>query len=183
MPFSIGSELWHPRSVETISADQERRGDSLIVPQCVYKPGSFTGLMTLYESNYIKLAELLDLDDIASERCSICAADCDLHLLGVERERYTTTLRLTYVFSESGEDVLEPNLTLRIYHDARLAEALRWRGIARHKQLKAISDHTRALSDRWRANMLLNKWLDYLIDCGHSFRVPVRTNRQGASVF
>src|SRR6188768_2109283 len=32
--------------------------DSLIVPECVYRPGSFTGLMTLYESNYIKLREL-----------------------------------------------------------------------------------------------------------------------------
>ena len=32
--------------------------DSLIVPECVYRPGSFTGLMTVYESNYIKLRQL-----------------------------------------------------------------------------------------------------------------------------
>jgi len=32
--------------------------DSLIVPQCVYRPGTFTGLMTLYESNYSKLDQL-----------------------------------------------------------------------------------------------------------------------------
>ena len=32
--------------------------DSLLVPQCVYRPGTFTGLMTLYESNYIKLNQL-----------------------------------------------------------------------------------------------------------------------------
>jgi len=32
--------------------------DSLLVPQCVYRPGTFTGLMTLYESNYIKLHQL-----------------------------------------------------------------------------------------------------------------------------
>ena len=32
--------------------------DSLLVPQCIYRPGTFTGLMTLYESNYIKLQQL-----------------------------------------------------------------------------------------------------------------------------
>ena len=31
--------------------------DSLIVPECIYRPGSFTGLMTIYESNYIKLQQ------------------------------------------------------------------------------------------------------------------------------
>lgn len=162
---------------------QEQCADGLIVPQCVYRPGSFTGLMTLYESNYIKLSQLLDLADVSADRCSICSADCDLHLFGVERQRYTTTLRLTYIFAESGEDVAEPNLTLRVYHDARLAEALRWRSIARHAQLRAIADHTRALSDRWRANMMLNKWLDYLIDCGHSFRLPANASTPDASVF
>ena len=34
--------------------------DSLIVPECIYRPGTFTGLMTLYESNYVKLLQLIE---------------------------------------------------------------------------------------------------------------------------
>lgn len=173
MPFSITPKLWHARSVDSTGVESKQSADSLIVPQCIYEPGSFTGLMTLYESNYIKLGQLLDLDDLSAEHASISPLDCDLYLFGVERARYTTTLRLTYIFSDSGKEVPEPNLTLRIYHDARLAEALRWRRVARHRQLKVIADHTRALSDRWRANMMLNKWLDYLIECGHSLRAQL----------
>ena len=32
--------------------------DSYIVPECIARPGSFGGLMTLYEANYIKLTQL-----------------------------------------------------------------------------------------------------------------------------
>src|SRR5690554_1314121 len=77
--------------------------DSLIVPQCVFRPGSFTGLMTLYESNFIKLASLIE--PLAAQRpgqfdcaVSVTPNDCDLHLRPVSFERYTTTIKLTYLF-------------------------------------------------------------------------------------
>ena len=77
--------------------------DSLLVPQCVYRPGTFTGLMTLYESNYIKLHQLASaLEWPADAIVSSSPRDNDLHAEIVRREPYTTTLRLTYWFDDAG---------------------------------------------------------------------------------
>jgi len=73
--------------------------DSLIVPECVYRPGTFTGLMTLYESNYIKLAHLASgLDRAGGSIVSRSPRDSDLHAHVLRREPYTTTLKLSYLF-------------------------------------------------------------------------------------
>ncbi len=156
--------------------------DSLIVPQCVYRPGSFTGLMTLYESNYIKLVNLIE--PLATQRpkrlvsaVSMCANDCDLHVKLVSSEPYTTTIKLTYWFDgESGEPVADPDLMIRVYHDARLVEAVGAAGAHYHHKLKELAQqeaatmHYLELDRRWRHNVMLNKWLEYLIDMGHKFR-------------
>jgi uncharacterized protein YqiB (DUF1249 family) len=148
--------------------------DSLILPQCVYRPGSFTGLMTIYESNYLKLARIVADLSPSSPVCESCVPDdCDLHLRILRREPYTTTLKLTYLFVEpDGEKVLDPDLTLRIYYDARLVEAVAANPAHRHPLLKELDRPQAAeeLGRRWRINMMLNKWLDYLHDMGHSFR-------------
>jgi uncharacterized protein YqiB (DUF1249 family) len=145
--------------------------DSLIVPQCVYRPGTFTGLMSLYESNYIKLCLLAsDLQWAANVLVSSSARDQDLHVEVLRREPYTTTLRLTYWFKEvDGQSVADPDLLLRVYHDARLAEAVSCADFHRHEKLRELTAsraHTE-LDRRWRLNMMLNKWLDYLFEVGH----------------
>jgi uncharacterized protein len=127
--------------------------DSLIVPECIYRPGSFTGLMTIYESNFIKLNLLVSrLEAVTGPRVSASARDCDLHLLVVRREPYTTTLKLTYLFAgANGESVPDPDLTLRVYHDARLVEAVRGREQHRHhKLLELARAHSLELDRRWR---------------------------------
>jgi uncharacterized protein len=154
--------------------------DSLIVPECVYRPGTFTGLMTLYESNYIKLHALAGAFDWPSDGVvSTTRRDSDLHATITRREPYTTTLKLTYWFAESdGVVVADPDLILRIYHDARLVEAVSGHERHRHHKLRelAVSSGTE-LGRRWRINMMLNKWLDYLSDVGHRLdghAVPAR---------
>lgn len=155
--------------------------DSLIVPECIFRPGSFTGLMTLYESNYIKLSQLISgFETFPAEQpqtaVSCSDADCDLHLEVVLREPYTTTLKLTYLFYSNSSEldaqqpVPDPDLTVRVYHDARLVEAVRGREEHQHHKLQALARaHSRELNWRWRNNMMLNKWLDYLVDMGHGF--------------
>lgn len=153
--------------------------DSLIVPQCVYRPGTFTGLMTLYESNYIKLDQLTTAFDwTGSSMVSASARDRDLHADILRREAYTTTLRLTYWFHEAdGVVVPDPDLIVRIYHDARLVEAVTGRDRHCHHKLRELAGGSGAeLDRRWRVNMMLNKWLDYLFDVGHSL------NRNGRSL-
>jgi uncharacterized protein YqiB (DUF1249 family) len=145
--------------------------DSLLVPQCVYRPGTFTGLMTLYESNYIKLRQLVsELDWPAGAIVSSSPRDNDLHAEIVRREPYTTTLRLTYWFDDAcGASAPDPDIVVRIYHDARLVEAVSSGDGHRHEKLRELarSGHSE-LDRRWRLNMLLNKWLDYLFEVGHS---------------
>lgn len=147
--------------------------DSLLVPQCVYRPGTFTGLMTLYESNYVKLQQLCSsfgfgADAVVSTSCT----DRDLYVDVVRREPYTTTLRFTYWFGEDGELVADPDLVLRVYHDARLVEAVGCGEAHIHPKLRELARSSSAeLDRRWRLNMMLNKWLDYLFEVGHSLDV------------
>jgi len=135
------------------------------------RPGSFVSLMSLYESNYIRLAALVpELHTIEGVHVSRVAGDCALHLAVDERSRYTTTIRLTYVFDDAGQPLADPDLLIRVYHDARLAEVqacARWH---RHSLLEALrSQLARALGDRWLRNVMLNKWLDYCVERGHCF--------------
>jgi uncharacterized protein YqiB (DUF1249 family) len=135
------------------------------------RPGSFVSLMSLYESNYIRLSWLVpDLRGLVAPQISAVEGDCPLHLAVDEQSRYTTTLRLTYVFDDQDGPVADPDLQIRVYHDARLAEVqscARWH---RHADLEAIrSQLARELGDRWLRNVMLNKWLDYCVERGHRF--------------
>lgn len=145
--------------------------DSLLRLPCGTRPGSFAALMSLYESNYIRLGWLLsDLSAIGNVLLSAPADDLPLHLLLVERSRYTTTVRLTYYFDECGERVADPDLLVRIYHDALLAEAMACSQRHRHEALKGFDTRPGAeLSRRWTRNVMLNKWLEYCLDKGHRF--------------
>ena len=150
--------------------------DSLILPECVYRPGSFSGLMTVYESNFIKLCRLIESLESLVESSTACISqtpsDCDLHLGVMRREPYTTTLNLTYWFPEAGASpVADPDLTVRVYHDARLAEAVAATDEHRHAMLRELAiRHSLELGRRWRRNIMLNKWLDYLLENGHGYR-------------
>lgn len=135
------------------------------------RPGSFVSLMSLYESNYIRLSWLVpNLSTVEGALVSNVDGDCPLHLVLRERSRYTTTVSLTYLFEDEGLVVADPDLQIRIYHDARLAEVqscARWH---RHSVLESLrSQFVRDLGDRWLRNIMLNKWLDYCIERGHRF--------------
>jgi uncharacterized protein YqiB (DUF1249 family) len=135
------------------------------------RPGSFVSLMTLYESNFVRLGWLIDdLRAISVCRVSKSAADCDLHLTPMELARYTSVFRLTYVFDGSDSEVRDPDLEVCVYHDARLAEVRSFAGFRRHPQLaKLQSGLKRELDQRWTRNMMLNKWLEYCAERGHHF--------------
>ena len=150
--------------------------DSLIIPECIFRPGSFTALMTIYESNFIKLLHLSsELRSTPSSAQPLLISrtdrDCDLHLKLLRRETYTTTVNLTYWFDQdAAEPVADPDLTLRIYYDASLVEAVSGRERAPPSGASSSgSVHSLELDRRWRNNIMLNKWLDYLLDMGHAF--------------
>jgi uncharacterized protein YqiB (DUF1249 family) len=142
------------------------------------RPRSFVALMSLYESNYLRLASLAgDLQQLADVRVSRVPQDCDLRLTVTERSPYTTSLDLTYLFrdepgGEAGRLTTYPDMRVRIYHDARLVEAQEWATRHEHETLRRLRGAAeRELDQRWARNTMLNKWLEYCIDRGHGLRV------------
>ena len=143
--------------------------DHDIVPQAIAKPKSFVGLMSLYESNYARLLRLVpELTRLDGHYQSSVAGDVSVHLEILERARYTITLSLSYFFYEGMQRIADPDLRIRVYLDCQLAEAMCFRGTSRHAELRRLwSQHRGELDARWRRNIVLNKWLDYLSDQGH----------------
>ena len=145
--------------------------DSYIIPECIAGPGSFGGLMALYESNFIKLTRLVgELKKLDPGYLSVTPGDCDLYLTVNFSSKYTHALTLTYLFEEPEGIVADPDLRVRVYLDARMTEVRGWAAHHRHTVLKNLAQQLNCeLDRRWFQNMMLSKWLDYLIDMGHAF--------------
>jgi hypothetical protein len=146
--------------------------DSYIVPECLVRPGSFGGLMALYESNFIKLSHLIGTPNLDCETyISTSTKDCALHL-GIDAcSRYTREFRLTYLFEDPDGLVAEPDLLVKVYLDARMTDVMGWADWQRHTVLAGLAQRfSRELDRRWSCNMMLSKWLDYLLDMNHGFR-------------
>ena len=143
--------------------------DSLLVPETIVKPRSFVGLMAMYESNYLRLLHLIpEIERLDGCYRSRVAGDCELHVDIVERCRYTVTLSLSYYFDTEEGRIADPDMKVRVYLDGQLAEAMSLCGDHRHAELRRLVKAYRGeLDARWERNVVLNKWLEYLIDRGH----------------
>ena len=146
--------------------------DTLSIVSWRSRPRSFIALMSLYESNYLRLATLAgDLRQLPDVRVSRVVEDCDLRLSVTERSPYTTSFDLTYLFTQAEGVSTYPDMRVRIYHDARLVEAQEWATRHDHEALRRLRGVAeRELDQRWARNTMLNKWLEYCIDRGHGFR-------------
>lgn len=141
-------------------------------------PGTFAALMDLYEHNYINMRRLLPVMPPARVGyVSQVSGGLDLHLHVIERCRYTSELTLTYQFGQDdGATIAEPNLRIRVYHDARQAEVMAAQ--PRHHPtftINALARHPpegAPLFTRWRYNRFLYKWLGYCLRQGHHFAAP-----------
>jgi uncharacterized protein YqiB (DUF1249 family) len=126
---------------------------------------SFAGLMELYEQNYMRLRNIAPDLKVADEMISSVPEHQDLFLSITRRCRYTTMLRMTYRFEDEGEVLFEPDLHLKVYHDARVVEV---------QQLQSRSRGPLYLADlieqKWLMNRFLYKWLGYCLYQGHYFQ-------------
>lgn len=126
--------------------------------------------MELYEGNYVLVRLLVpDLRSLqADETIHVSAVEgcLDLELSCIKHEKYTTTFNLTYRFVSDDRNPREPDLTIRIYHDARTCEVMSGllQGL-RHGPLRK-----RDLDTGHQLNRFLYKWLSYCLRQGHSFR-------------
>lgn len=123
------------------------------------------------ETNYARLNKLL-VDRSQNEFRLIVARGGQqwLHMLKVlERSPYTTTLELSRAsIGVSSEWLAMPKLTLRMYHDAKLAEVLAWEG---HKRLRPRYEYpNRSMyqsDEKYQLNRFLGEWLNLCLE--HAF--------------
>ena len=125
---------------------------------------SFAGLMELYEQNYIRLRNIAPDLAVADEMISAVPGHQDLYLSITQRCKYTTMLRMTYQFAQAEQTLFEPDLHVKIYHDARVVEV---------QQLQSRTHGplyiARLIEQKWMMNRFLYKWLGYCLHQGHYF--------------
>ncbi|QHS09565.1 DUF1249 domain-containing protein [Sinimarinibacterium sp. NLF-5-8] len=149
-------------------------------------PRHLAQLIDLYERNYLLLVRLIpDLDDLPyAQALSRSQSDCPLHLQVSARDRYTLTLRLSYEFVDEQGLRRQPDLWLRVYQDAGVVEALQ---CEQRPPWRALDERDPAarhyLSAQWRRNVLLHKWLQYLLESGHGFGMSARPRLLQNTVF
>lgn len=127
--------------------------------------------MELYELNYIQLRRLVaDPASLPDQSVSRIDGALDLHLSILERSKYTTTLYLTYQFSDKAGVFAAPDVVVRMYHDAQLAEVIS-RGCRRGRRDAEYDrfQHDYPVEIKWKANRFLQKWLGYCLHHGHRF--------------
>lgn len=100
-----------------------------------------------------------------------------LELSGIEHNRYTTTFKLTYLFSSASRHDREPDLVIRLYHDARTCEVMS--GLI--PSMRTETRRTRDLDNGYRFNRFLHKWVSYCLRQGHSFDATGQAFQQAKS--
>ena len=136
----------------------------------IYRPNRFGYLMGLYGENYLRLQRMFRPDRLVGNAFRSSIGDgLDLRLDVVERHPYTLELRLTYDFCDPVTGQPDPSAFLRLYRDARLAEATHCYVGRRWQDALGLHPTPRnVLAHRLQMNAFLNKWLEYLAEQGHS---------------
>lgn len=133
-------------------------------------PRSFAGLMELYEANYIRFRRLCPGFEDIKDGCAVSRVHgaLDLHLKLLARSRHTSTVGLTYYLEDAhGVQRPNPDLRLRVYHDALQTQVLSYSSIpVTHAR---YADHRAALLRNWTMNRFLFRWLGYCVGQGHIY--------------
>ena len=125
------------------------------------------------EANYARLSRLLALLGNADQGAIGLPEDYALNIAITERCPYTLTVQVSCAAVSSGWMAM-PALTVRVYHDARMAEVI---GCAGHRRLQPRYRYpNREMfqpdeKEQW--NRFLGEWLSYCLRFGHAPRETV----------
>lgn len=124
----------------------------------------------LNEANYLRLEKLLG--DCEASRyefywTSPGGSEVEVLIEVVERFKFTTTLNISKINPEMPAPMQAVALTLRLYHDARMAEVVTW---TQGKQLSGVyqypNDRMYQIDEKAQANVYLSEWLAHLLRHG-----------------
>ena len=129
----------------------------------------FGWLMGLYAENFALLTRLFEPADLAPGSWVSCIGDgLDLRLDVIGQHPYTSELRLTYAMRDPVTGEPDPSAYVRLYRDARQAEATHCYVGRRWQDVLGMNPTAAALiGHRLRMNTFLGKWLHYLAESGH----------------
>ncbi len=121
-------------------------------------------------ANYARLLRLLPAGDDSA--AFGVGAGVELHLRVIERSRYTDTLTLHQ--HGLGLASMAPALTVRLYHDAQLAEVT---GFANRRRVLPLYDYPNPAmhqpDEKAQWNRFLGEWLSHCLQHGHSLGEPL----------
>lgn len=138
---------------------------------------NFAKHMAQCETNYAQLLKLMPQWD--SSDSWIFAVDAASHVWKMrievlERTRYTTTVSISRQDTDEHPWLQLPNLTVRLYHDASIAEVLAWNN---HKKLqvryKCPNKDMYHADEKIQLNRFLGEWLALCLTHGHSLQPVV----------
>ncbi len=184
-PYGPGpSRLYLCDSVTIIPEVNRRISDQdysiIVFDTLLHKPrnsGRLAALMELYERNYVLVRLLIPELRQLGEGVHVSQPEgaMPLELSAIEHSRFTSTFNLSYRFSSDqgarerhgqvGRRQREPDLTIRIYHDARTCEVMSGLIPSFTRESRRVRD----LQHGHHLNRFLDKWLNYCLRQGHSF--------------
>lgn len=124
----------------------------------------------LAEHTYERVLRLIPhLEAMQGYACSRVKGQPALQLAILEQTPYTTIFRLLQQTRVDGLPVPNPELELRVYHDLRVAEALRYRTrYGSGDWLSGRVHHQGPVGDKRELNFFLWKWLGHCLSQGHN---------------
>ena len=145
--------------------------DHQINPQAIVRPNSFIGLMTLYESNYLKLFNLIpNFTNLDGASIASTLNENDILLTINEKTKHTIAFSISYIFKGSLGIEFEPNMKVSVYLDGKLAQVSSINEDKNNSVFNKIAhSHSDIINLLWRNNMIFNKWLDHIDDKKYYF--------------
>lgn len=140
-----------------------------------YRP-SLSGLMNLCSVNYMLTTKLLGQSHELNDQLQFFINDALQYQITIlEVTRYTTLVRIEQQqavsedLHQSVSNALTPSMTIRLYHDARMAEVITSQSIRRIKPRYDYPNQKMHLPDeKQQTNLFLKEWLQMCHEHGQS---------------
>lgn len=127
---------------------------------------NFPEMMRLTEINYARLTRLLPKDKRAGQQISYQVGEINYQIVLEETTRYTSKVKIQEYAPVSGYMAL-PSLSVRLYHDARVAEVCATQQIYRFKaRYDYPNKRLYQRDEKHQINRFLAEWLSYCLGLG-----------------
>ncbi|MFD2176378.1 DUF1249 family protein [Veronia pacifica] len=124
-----------------------------------------SALMRVYETNYAKLVRLIPHSDDVGDSCVYDIQGSEFQIDILESTRYTTLVDIWQ--KSSAPEYMRPRLSVRLYHDARVAEVCTSQQISRiQPRYDYPNPRMHQKNEKHQVNAFLSDWLAHCLRSG-----------------